>query len=57
MHTLRKHLASELCLRSLFYIENIVKELLTTNKKDEMIGLFCDGGLQEMLKKMNLKES
>jgi hypothetical protein len=51
-----ENLTSEFWIRDPFSIEDILPELLTTNEKDELIELSCDGSLQQMFKKMDLTE-
>jgi hypothetical protein len=51
-----ENLTSEFWIRDLFSTEDIPPESLTTNKKDELIELSCDGSLQQMFKKMDLTE-
>jgi hypothetical protein len=51
-----ENLTSEFWIRDPFSIENIQPESLTTNEKDELIELSCDGSLQQMFKKMDLTE-
>jgi hypothetical protein len=51
-----KYLTSEFWIRDPFSIEDILSELLTTNEKDELIELSCDGSLQQMFKKMDITE-
>jgi hypothetical protein len=42
--------------RDPFSIEDILPESLTTNEKDGLIELSCDGSLQQMFKKMDFTE-
>jgi hypothetical protein len=51
-----ENLTSEFWIRDPFPIEDILPESLTTNEKDELIELSCDGSLQQMFKKMDLTE-
>jgi hypothetical protein len=51
-----ENLTSEFWTRHPFSIEDILLELLTTNEKDELLELFCDGSVQKVFKKMDLPE-
>jgi hypothetical protein len=51
-----ENLTSEFWIRVAFSIEDILPEPITTNKKDEVIELSCDGSLQRKFKKMDLTE-
>jgi hypothetical protein len=51
-----ENLTSEFRIRDPFSIEDTLPESLTTNEKDELIELSCDGSLQQMFKKMDLTE-
>jgi hypothetical protein len=51
-----ENLTSEFWIKDAFSIEDILPELVTTNEKDEVIGLSCDGSLQIMFKKMGLTQ-
>jgi hypothetical protein len=51
-----ENLTSEFWIRDSFPIEDIPPESLTTQEKDELIELYCDGSLQQMSKKMDLTE-
>jgi hypothetical protein len=46
----------EFWIRDPFSVEDILPESLTTNEKDELIELSCDGSFQQMFKKMDLTE-
>jgi hypothetical protein len=49
-------LTSEFWITDPYSIEDILPESLTTNEKDELIELSCDGSLQQMFKKTDLTE-
>jgi hypothetical protein len=51
-----ENLTSEFWIRDPFSIEDILPESLTTNEKDELMELSCDGSLQQMFKKMDFTE-
>jgi hypothetical protein len=51
-----KDLTSEFWIRDTFSIKGILPESVTTNEKDEMIELSCNGSLQRKFKKMDLTE-
>jgi hypothetical protein len=51
-----ENLTTGFWIRDPFSIEDILPESLTTNEKDELIELSCDGSLQQMFKKMYFTE-
>jgi hypothetical protein len=51
-----ENLTSEFWIRVPFCIEDILPESITTNEKDELTELTCDGNLQRNFKKMSLTE-